>query len=183
MTVAFDIKYLKLISQISGIALAQYNDLGIAKADLTNPGFFNSVARQLGKGSIIFAACSDGNEALVVSSIQDGDVALVNLGGGVTEAAKLLLASTIIKTDSGGEIIASLSGTLFASETAAELLTNYTIAMGATDLTITTATLTDANTVAFTCTGTAAAGTISITPKIAACANGIAAVAGTFVIA
>jgi hypothetical protein len=101
----------------------------------------------------------------------------------ISVAGSLSLSSNIVKTDAGGTVGGTLSGTTFISEVAAETLSNYTFSYGTTGLTVASITYINANTVAFTCTGTATAGTLSITPKATVTANGIVAVAGTFVIA
>lgn len=90
------------------------------------------------------------------------------------------LASNMAKTDVGGTVIVSLTGTTFVSKAAAETATNYTFGYTTTGLGTPKITYINANTVAIAFTGTAAAGTLSITPKAAGLANALDATAGTY---
>lgn len=101
-------------------------------------------------------------------------------GVGSATAGVTSLATNIVKTDSGGVVGVSVSGVRFLSESAAESTSNYTFGYGTTGLTVGAITYINANTVAMTFTGTAAAGTLSITPKAAAMANNVQALAATF---
>jgi hypothetical protein len=101
-------------------------------------------------------------------------------GVGSATAATTSLSTNIVKTDSGGVIGVSVAGVKFASESAAESTSNYTFSYGTTGLTVGAITYINPNVVAMTFTGTAAAGTLSITPKAAVMANGVQASAATF---
>lgn len=103
-------------------------------------------------------------------------------GVGSATAGVTTLSSNILKTESGGVIGVEVSGVNFLSEAAAETTSNYTYSYGTTGLTVSSVTYINNHTVALAFTGTAAAGTISITPKAAVMANGVQASAGTYVI-
>lgn len=96
-------------------------------------------------------------------------------------AGSLSLVTNIAKTDVGGTIAAVLSGTTFKDKASAETVANYTISAGATGLTVSKVTYLDAKTVILACSGTAAAGTLSVVAKAAATTNGQNSAAGTFV--
>lgn len=70
----FNITNYKIINQVSGVALAHYIDtVNTAKADITT-GFFNSIADQLGKGSVIICSLKDGVTFLEVTANTAGVV-------------------------------------------------------------------------------------------------------------
>jgi hypothetical protein len=117
------------------------------------------------------AACTNGIQAVA------GELSIETE---TPTAGTFALTSAIVVDDTGGTITGNLTGTIFASEAAAEDVDNYTIDAGTTGLTVASVSMSDDNTVVFTCTGTAVAGTISITPEADACYNGLAATAGTF---
>lgn len=177
MAKAFDIKFYKIVSQFAKVTVAQYIDLEATVADVTGAGFFNSIANQLDKGSVIFACTTTGVIMLVVDSVQDGDVAV----GTVTKTGTATLTSTIQAGDNGGSIICDIQGDTFKD--AATTASNWTITPGTTGLTLGSIVKVDPNTVRLVFTGTAAAGTISIQPKAAAVNGGATITAGTYTIA
>jgi hypothetical protein len=184
MAGTFKIDKFKLINQVSGIALASYVDLDRVKADYPDPGFFNTVASQLKQGSVLITTASDGQALYAVSTNQDNDVVLVSLAAGAAVEAAIasLVAKAYTKGSAGAIFTCSLVGTTFTSAALAQTIANYTVVAGTTGLTLASASLTDANSVDLTFTGTVAAGTLTITPKAAALKNALDAVAATFTI-
>lgn len=183
MAQAFDIKFYKIVSQFAKVTVAQYIDLEATVADVTGAGFFNSIANQLDKGSLIFACTTTGTIILVVDSVQDGDVVVSKYAGAgtVTKTGTATLTSTIQAGDNGGSIICDIQGDTFKD--AATTASNWTITPGTTGLTLGSIVKVDPNTARLVFTGTAAAGTISIQPKAAAVNGGATITAGTYTIA
>lgn len=181
---AFDIKYYKIVSQFAKVTIAQYIDETATIANLTSPGFFNSIGNQLDKGSVIIANSTTGTIILVVDSVQDGDVVVSKYAGEgtVTAAGEAKLTSTIQVGDTGGSIICDLTGTTLKDAATTQTVANWTIAAGTTGLTLASVVYVDANTARLVFSGTAAAGTISITPKAALLANAATVTAGTYTI-
>ena len=122
----------------------------------------------------------DGKQKLLDLKVNATETALAGVGSAT--AGVLTLSSNIAAAGSGGVIGGVLSGVSFLSEAAAETTSNYTFSYGTTGLTIASVTYINAHTVAFLFSGTAAAGTISITPKATVTSNGVAGVAGTYTI-
>ena len=182
---AFDIKYYKIVSQFAKVTLAQYIDETATVANLTSIGFFNSIANQLDKGSVIIANTTTGTIILTVDSVQDGDVVVSKYAGSgtVTATGAAKLTSTIQVGDSGGSIICDLTGTSLKDATTAQATANWTINAGDTGLTVSSIVYVDANTARLVFTGTVAAGTISVAPKAAALSNAATVTAGTYTIA
>lgn len=80
MTVEFDIKNFKLVSQIGGVAIAQYIETETADIDdIEGSNFFNPVADQLGIGSVIFGSVSDGIVLLGVTNNASGVVTVTEM--------------------------------------------------------------------------------------------------------
>lgn len=181
---AFDIKYYKIVSQFAKVTIAQYIDETATVANLTSPGFFNSIGNQLDKGSVIIANSTTGTIILVVDSVQDEDVVVSKYAGEgtITVTGAANLSSTIQAGDTGGTIMCDLTGTTLKDATTAQNVANWTIAAGTTGLTLSSVVYVDANTARLVFSGTAAAGTISITPKAAALANAATVTAGTYTI-
>ena len=180
----FDIKYYKIVSQFAKVVLAQYIDTTATLTEITGAGFFNSIANQLDKGSVILANTTTGTVILVVDSVQDGDVVVSKYAGTGTVAAigVATLRSTIQANDSGGSIVCDLQGTTLKDASTAQTTGNWTITAGDTGLTLSSVVYVDANTARLVFTGTAAAGTISIAPKAAALTNAATVTAGTYTI-
>lgn len=181
---AFDIKYYKIVCQFAKVTIAQYIDEAATIANLTSPGFFNSIGNQLDKGSVIIANSTTGTIILVVDSVQDGDVVVSKYAGEgtVTAAGEAKLTSTIQVGDTGGSIICDLTGTTLKDAATTQTVDNWTIAAETTGLTLASVVYVDANTARLVFSGTAAAGTISITPKAALLANAATVTAGTYTI-
>lgn len=181
---AFDIKYYKIVGQFAKVVLAQYIDTTATLSEVTGAGFFNSIANQLDKGSVILASTTTGTVILVVDSVQDEDVVVSKYAGTgtVTATGTASLISTIQADDNGGSIICNLTGTTLKDATTAQTTSNWTVTAGTTGLTLSSVVYVDANTARLVFTGTAAAGTISIAPKAAALANAATVTAGTYTI-
>lgn len=69
MAEVFDLKNYKIVNQVSGVALSQYIELDkTVKTDITGTGFFNSIADQLGIGSVIICSVKDGVTIVAVTA-------------------------------------------------------------------------------------------------------------------
>ena len=68
MAEVFDIKNYKIVNQVSGVALAQYIETEkTVKTEVIGTGFFNPIADQLAKGSVIICSVKDGTSILTVT--------------------------------------------------------------------------------------------------------------------
>ena len=179
----FDIKYYKIVSQFAKVVVAQYIDTAVTVAEVLSAGFFNALADQLAKGSLILVCTTTGTIILTVDSIQDGDVSVSKYAGtgSVTKTGTATLTSTIQAGDSGGSIICDIVGDTFKDTVTTT--SNWTITAGDTGLTLSSVVNVDPNTARLVFTGTAAAGTISVQPKAAALTGGATITAGTYTIA
>jgi hypothetical protein len=101
----------------------------------------------------------------------------------VAVAGTVALSSNVVATDTGAYVVAVVSGTTLLSEATAETNDNYTIDAGTTGLTLASATYVKSDTVLLEFTGTAAAGTLSVTMEADMVVNATNTSAGTLVIA
>lgn len=186
---AFDIKYYKIVSQFAKVTIAQYIDKTATSVDLISAGFFNSIANQLDKGSLIFANTDSGTIILVVDSVQDGDVVVSKYAGAnVTRTVEMptgevKLTSTIRVGDTGGSIICDLTGTTLKDAAVAQITDNWIIYQGSTGLVLDSVVYVDANTARLVFSGVAKEGTISIAPTPEILLNQAATAAGSYIIA
>lgn len=183
MTKTFDLKFYKIVSQFASVTIAQYIDPDVTETDLLSTGFFNEVANQLAKGSVIIANLKNGALFLTVDSITNNVVtvsklfvkstpenASINAYSLAPDIVTLTPVTTMQQGDIGGTIVYTVNGTTFAEAIDVQNPDNWVIYAGNTGLELDQIVYVDENTTRFVFNGTVSAGSLSVTPKIAALA-------------
>lgn len=205
---SFDITYYKIVSQFEKVAVVQYLDDKTTSTEYLSTGFFNAVASQLAKGSVIFASSTTGVLLLAVTDISNGVVTVANniTPAPVPTTAALQsvrmginnpinsneinpipgfpltqLTSTIQKTDIGGSIICTIEDTFInAEDTQNE--TNWIIDTGTTGLSLSEIIYVDEHNARLVFAGEAKEGLVQIAPKTNILENETRYTAGVYAI-
>lgn len=194
---SFDIKYYKIVSQYDKVVIAQYLDNTNTEANLLATGFFNDLANQLSKGSIILANTTTGTIILSVTGVTSGVVTVAKLlpkavtppeqnsvqtvaAYSAQAPASTTLTSTIQAGDIGGSIICTFENDTFINQEAVINTNNWIIVTGNTGLLLEEVVYVDTYTARLVFSGTAAAGAINIAPVATILINNTAFVAGEY---